>query len=77
MELGRDSKIIHKRLWFKIATELLVDKICLLWINYKNDILKWLLEWWFKKENIINKIENINQNTIILLEWRRAKKFNF
>ena len=76
LELGKDAKTIHNRIWFKIAKESLVDKICFVWVNYKKQLKKWLLEWWFNEDNIITEITEIKEDTIILLEWRKAKNFN-
>lgn len=77
LELWNNASNIHFDIWFKIATEKKVDKIILVWINYKQNFINWLIKWWFDKNNILNNIENISKDSIVLLEWRNASKFNF
>lgn len=77
LELWKDAKNIHERIWFKIAKESLVDKIYLVWVNYKKQLIKWLLDWGFLEENILTNLKNIDSDTIFLLEWRNAKNFKF
>ena len=76
LELGKQAKNIHYELWKKIAKNKLVGKVLYIWINYKESFVKWLLEWWFKNENIL-KIEEFSSlnKSVILFEWRNAKKY--
>jgi len=77
IELWKDAKSIHYNIWLKVAKSKILDKIVYVWINYKKEFTKWLIDWWFDKKNILSNIKTINKNTIILLEWRWAWKFNF
>lgn len=76
LELWKDSKKIHFDIWKNIWKKKLVDKILYIWTNYKKDFEKWLLSWWFKKENILSSFSNTNKKSIVLLEWRGARKIN-
>lgn len=77
LELWKNAKKIHYKIWYKIAQESLLNKIICVWINYKKEFINWLLKWWFEKTNILSNIKTIKWDTIILLEWRNAWKFNF
>lgn len=72
LELWKDSEEIHIELW-KIINKSKIDKVISLWINYKKYIIKWLLKKWFKKENIISEIKDIEKDTIILFQWKKSK----
>ncbi len=75
LELWKEAKKIHFEIGKKIAENTLIDTIIYVWINYKREFENWLLEWWFDKSKILNNINNIKNDSIILLEWRNAKKF--
>lgn len=75
LELWKESKTIHYSIWKKIAEDNLVNKIVYVWINYKTSFIKWLIDWKFDKNNILNNITSIDKDSIFLLEWRNAKKF--
>jgi UDP-N-acetylmuramyl pentapeptide synthase len=75
LELWKDSEIIHFNIWKKIAENKIIDKILFCWVNYKESFIKWLLEWWFKKEDIISNLNNVKEKSVILFEWRNAKKY--
>ena len=72
LELGNKADQIHKNLW-KILNKK-IDKILLVWVNYKDIIIKSLLKEWFDKKNIINNLNEI-KSWIILFEWRWTKKY--
>jgi len=74
LELWKEAKNIHFETWKKIAEENLIDKIMLVWVNYKKYLINWLIKWWFKQENIINNLGNIDKKSIILFEWRGTRK---
>lgn len=75
LELWKQSKNIHFNIWKEIAERNLIDKIYYIWVNYKEDFELWLIEWWFKKENIIGNVDIFKDNSIVLLEWRRSAKY--
>jgi UDP-N-acetylmuramyl pentapeptide synthase len=75
LELWKESNIIHYNIWKSIAQKKQIDQILLSWKNYKDEFIKWLLEWWFDKKNILNSLKNIENNNIILLEWRNSWKY--
>lgn len=75
LELWKKSNQIHFWIWKEIAQKSLVDKILYVWVNYKKDFEKWLISWWFKSNNILSNLENINKKSIVLLEWRNARKY--
>lgn len=74
LELWKNAEQIHYNIGKKIANKFKLDKILLSGKNNTDDIKKWLLKWWFKKENIIDNLENI-KNSTILFEWRNSKKY--
>lgn len=58
--------IAHKNLW----------EVIIVWELFKKQIKNWLLSKWFPEEKIkYNLYMNDIQNSVILLEWRRAKKY--
>lgn len=74
LELWKDSGNIHYELAKNIA-KTKIKYILYCWINYKDYFIKWLIDWWFKKEQIINSTENISKWSVILLEWRKSLKY--
>lgn len=74
LELWKEAKNIHFEIWKKIAEEKLIDKIVLVWVNYKKYFINWLINWWFKSENILKNLEKIDKNSVILFEWRGTRK---
>jgi len=72
LELWKDSEKVHRDLG-KIISKSKIDKIIALWINYKEYLISSLLKKWFKKENIISEIKNIEKDTIILFQWKKSK----
>lgn len=75
LELWREANDIHFLVWKYLAEINKFDKILFSWINYKDYFIKWLLDWWYSKENIIYEIEKIEEKTIILFEWRNSEKY--
>jgi len=73
LELWKQAKKIHFDIGLKIAKSN-IDKILFVWINYKDEFIKWLLSWWFLQQNILNDIL-ICEDSVILFEWRRSAKF--
>ena len=74
LELGKYANKEHFEIWKKIAKNGIVNQIFCVWINNKLDLLNWLKKWWFKKENILTNLNNI-ENSTILFEWRWARKY--
>ena len=74
LELWKYSKKIHFELWQKIAKKKEVNQIFYCGVNYWKYFLDWLLEAWFKEENILENIDNI-KNSTILFEWRWSRKY--
>jgi len=71
LELGNQAWKIHYLIWKYIANKF--DKILFVGINYKQDFLKWVKE---NNWSIVDKIDtNIFENTTILFEWKKAKKY--
>lgn len=75
LELWANASKIHYEIWEKIAKWKYVDKIMYVWVNYKSDIIKWLIKWWFDKNNLLNKLSSELNDEIILFEWRNAWKY--
>lgn len=75
LELWKKSEDIHYKLWKKIAKNYDFKNIVYVWINYKESFIKWLLDWWFKRKNIINNIPKTKKETVVLLEWRKARQY--
>lgn len=75
LELWKQAEKIHFNIWKKIAEEKLVDKVLFCWANYKDSFVNWLIELWFNEENILVNLDEISENSIILFEWRNAKKY--
>lgn len=77
LELGKDSPKIHFEIWKELSKSVL-DYICLVWANYKQNVILWLLDWWFREDRIVSDLGSIissEDNFVILLEWKRARKF--
>jgi len=75
LELWKKANKIHFEIWKTIAIEKNIDKILYVWSNYKLHFLKWLIDWWFDKENIITKLPEKISNNVILFEWRNSWKY--
>jgi len=74
LELWEDSDKFHyllgKEIWKKN-----IQEISLIWKEFPDFIEKWLLEVWFKWEIYRDfSYENL-ERTVILFEWREAKKY--
>jgi len=73
LELWKDAFNIHYNLWKKLVWK--IDKLFYVWVNYKNNVIKWLKDNGFDWE-ILDKFPSyFLDNTIILLEGRRAWKY--
>jgi UDP-N-acetylmuramyl pentapeptide synthase len=75
LELWKQAKKIHFKLWKKIAEKNLIDEVLFCWVNYKENFIEWLLEWWFSSVNILNNLNKIKKSSIILFEGKRTKKY--
>ncbi len=75
LELGEQAEEIHYNIAKEIAKNNLVDKVLFAWINYEENFKKGLVDWWFKKENILNDLEKISENSVILFEGKKAKNY--
>ena len=75
LELWKQSENIHFEIWKKIAKNKIVNKVLFCGVNYKENFIEWLIEWWFDKNNIINNLDNILKKSVILFEWRNAKRY--
>ena len=73
LELGKQAHKIHYKIGQYLASK--IDKILFVGVNYKKDLIKWLKESNFKWE-ILDKMPNIIKDSILILEWRRAQKYN-
>lgn len=75
VDLWKYADEIHFNLWETIASKKLFEVI-IVWELFKNQIKNWLLSKWFPENKIkYNLYLNDIQNSVILLEWRRAKKY--
>ncbi len=72
LELWKYSKKIHFELWQKIAKKKEVNQIFYCGVNYWKYFLDWILEAWFKEDNILENMDNI-KNSTILFEWRWSR----
>lgn len=75
LELWKEANWIHFAIWEYIARKWQINQILFCWVNYKDSFIKWLIEWWFKRNNIIRNIDEIEEESIILFEWRNAWKY--
>ena len=75
LELWKDAKKVHYEAWKYISSQKKVKKVLFCWVNYKDDFIKWLLDWWYDENNILEDLYKIEDNSIILFEWLHAKKY--
>ncbi len=75
LELWKDSEKIHYNIWKSIAKNNQVNQVLFVWVNYKKYLEKWLTQGKFKKENILQNLNNVTENSTILFEWKKA--FNY
>jgi len=75
LELWKEAEKIHFNIWKNISEKKICDKVLFCWVNYKESFIKWLKEWWFEEEDILNNLESIWEKNVILFEWRWAKKY--
>ena len=73
LELWNKSSEVHFNIWKKIGQKKMVDKIMYVWINYKQDFIKWLVSGGFKLSNLIDDLKLSEKNDILIFEWRKAK----
>lgn len=76
LELWKEAEKIHFNIWKKIAEKKICDKVLFCWVNYKESFVKWLIDWWFKKDDILST-EGFRplQKAVILFEGRWSKKY--
>lgn len=75
VDLWKYADEIHFKLGETIANKNLWEVI-IVWELFKKQIKNWLLSKWFPEDKIkYNLYLNDIQNSVILLEWRRAKKY--
>ena len=72
LELWKEAHNIHFKLWNKIATDSLADKVLFCWVNYREDFVSWLLNWGFEGHQIISDLSDISDTATILFEGRKA-----
>lgn len=75
LELWRDAKDIHYVIWKFIAKRNKINQILFCGTNYYDSFVKWLVDWWFLKKNIIKKLDKVEENSIILFEGRWSRKY--
>ena len=75
LELWKKSKGIHYAIWEYIARRAKISKILFCWINYKESFIKWLVDWGFNTNDILNNLDNPEKDSIILFEWRNSWKY--
>jgi hypothetical protein len=73
LELWEKSKDIHFKIWKKLARNKLVTKVFFVWVNYKENFVNGLIDWWLRLSDIVNNLEFVGKNDILLFEWRKAK----
>ena len=71
LELWKQANEIHYKIWKYLANK--IDEILLVWVNYKQDIIKWLSDAGFKWK-ILDKMPHLVEDYVILLEGRKAGK---
>ena len=74
LELWWKSEKIHFKLWQNIWKRDITE-IFLIWKNYSDSVKKWLLDSWFKWKIETTFEYEDKWKTIILFEWRGAKKY--
>lgn len=75
LELWEQSKDVHYSIWKRLANEKLIDYFIFTGVNYKEDIIKWLLENGFKKDTILRNLDTIPNSSVILLEGRKSRNY--
>lgn len=75
LELWKSAEEIHHIIWKFLANKSNIDKVLFCWANYKKAFEKWLSEWWFDMRNILTKLDNVEENSIILFEGRWSKVY--
>jgi len=75
LELWKEADNVHYVIWKFIAKRNSISNVLFCWVNHKKSFIKWLLDWWFKEENIIQNLYKIEEDSVILFEWRWSKKY--
>ena len=75
LELWPISKDFHFELWKDIAKKYNKIQILYIWINYKKEFIKWLINWWYEKSLILKNQYTIIPWSTILFEWRGTRKY--
>ena len=73
LELWADAEKIHYELWKQLANK--IDKLFFVWINYKQDIVKWLKDAWFKWEILEKFPSYFIEATVVLFEGKKAWRY--
>ncbi len=73
LELWKDAKQIHYELWKKLAQK--IDKLLFVWVNYKEDIVKWLKDGWFSWEILEKFPSYFVEATVVLFEGKKAWRY--
>ena len=76
LELWNKSEWIHYAIWEYIARRNKVSKILFCGINYKESFIKWLLEWGFNSNNLLNNLDNPKKDSIIFESRKNIKNIN-
>jgi len=75
LELWKDAEKIHYNIAKEVAENKQIDKVLFCWVNYKDSFEKGLIDGWFKKENILNSLNNIEKKSVILFEGKKTKSY--
>jgi len=73
LELWKDARDVHYKVWKFTAKR--VDKVMYIWENYKKSFIAWLIAAKFNQDNIITSIDQIQDKSVVLLEWKRTEKY--
>lgn len=76
LELWKDANKIHYDLWKYISKKFSLDKMLFCWVNYRDDFVRWLLDWGYKKSDILSSLSPLpKKDLVILFEWRNSRKY--
>ncbi len=73
LELWKDAEDVHYKVGKFTAKR--VDKVMYVWQNYRTSYVAGLIAANFDQENIITSVDEINDKSVVLLEWRWTEKY--
>ncbi len=73
LELWKDAEDVHYKVWKFTAKR--VDKVMYVWQNYRRSYIAGLIAANFDQKNIIKSVDEINDKSVVLLEWRWTEKY--